>query len=1072
MKSGKRPGGKVLSFLLACSMVSGSLLGTTTALAKTESSAATLASQFAMSEINPAAQEAAPAPYSADGEEGGAKGFIQPFIDPSYFMQGEISQSLSRAAESFPSAYDVRDSGEVTSDIRNQAGWGTCWAFAATGAAESSIYPDDETVLSPRYLAYMAYNGTAHPDTPEDGTAGDTFRPYTYSPDEMEGKKYPYYTLGGNSFQSNAIFSRIGAQTEEHVPYPDASYFGQNGLKEEYDADYGDVKEENFFNTPYHLVMSNYVPNKDTKGNLNGDAIKQALVDGYSLTISYLSGSYNAYSYGGRDIVASQYCGPGTLAVNHEVQIVGWDDNIPKEAFQRRNGQMPKNNGGWLIRNSWGDWGNMDGCFYLSYEDNNICDVCQFMISDEQTYDHNYQYDGTGWSTTVGLKDDPTAPVYMSNVFTATSDQTVKAAAFYTTTHGAKYSIQVYTGLKDSGNPTSGTPAFAQEQKGSKQYAGYQTVDLDTPVNVNAGEKFAVVVKMQIPETLDMMWFDKETMYPIACELDGYCDGMHSQAAIDEGQSFISYDGGEWLDLTDYDEPRVGTDGKSEITLANVCLKALTVDGHEGVTPEAVNPLTVTYGRGATLTVDSNVNEVVNGAGFYLGKMVPGDSADLNFVPNGEDREFIGVTVNGKKDSNFAKDSYTYQVKMDADKVALEFAFDTVNKQTLNYTLELAKEAQKSDEYESAVSAIQKKLDTAIASAQKISDGSTATQKEIDAAWGGLIDAIQMLQYQCGDLSVLGTMLGLCATLNEEAYTPESWEAFAAVYEEAQTMYDNDDSIQQEIDEMTEKLADAMNDLVRAADASDLQKLVHAAKAYDPDEYIQDSAWTDFQDILGKAEDLLTAGGTQSAYDTMQTRLALAMTKIRIIPDKSKLQELIDKTASVSDTSVKTAREAVIAAMDADPQTMGVAYYALQDAYEAYLKNASKPDVDDHDTSSGSHGSGSSSGNSSYSGEGYATVGAPAGAVTNVSVVSDTTLPFTLKSSNSYCFKMTVVGSTTAVPSFTVGNGSVLKTEFVAKSGNVYYFRVYAVGAPGASTGVYTTLAGQAPQKHCVVTVG
>ena len=88
------------------------------------------------------------------------------------------------------------------------------------------------------------------------------------------------------------------------------------------------------------------------------------------------------------------------------------------------------------------------------------------------------------------------------------------------------------------------------------------------------------------------------------------------------------------------------------------------------------------------------------------------------------------------------------------------------------------------------------------------------------------------------------------------------------------------------------------------------------------------------------------------------------------------------------------------------------------------------------------------------------------------SVISDTTAPFTLKVGNAYCFKMTVVNGSTAVPSFTVGNGNVLKTQFVAKIGNDYYYRVYAIGAPGQSTGVYTTLPGQNAVKHCNVTIG
>ena len=77
-----------------------------------------------------------------------------------------------------------------------------------------------------------------------------------------------------------------------------------------------------------------------------------------------------------------------------------------------------------------------------------------------------------------------------------------------------------------------------------------------------------------------------------------------------------------------------------------------------------------------------------------------------------------------------------------------------------------------------------------------------------------------------------------------------------------------------------------------------------------------------------------------------------------------------------------------------------------------------------------------------------------------------------MKRGSAYCFKMTVVNGNNMVPSFTAGNGEVLKTQFVAKIGNDYYYRVYAIGTPGQSTGVYTTLPGQNAVKHCTVTIG
>ena len=56
---------------------------------------------------------------------------------------------------------------------------------------------------------------------------------------------------------------------------------------------------------------------------------------------------------------------------------------------------------------------------------------------------------------------------------------------------------------------------------------------------------------------------------------------------------------------------------------------------------------------------------------------------------------------------------------------------------------------------------------------------------------------------------------------------------------------------------------------------------------------------------------------------------------------------------------------------------------------------------------------------------------------------------------------MTVVNGNAMTPGFTAGNGDVLKTQFVAKVGNDYYYRVYATGTPG-----------QNATKHCTVTIG
>ncbi len=87
------------------------------------------------------------------------------------------------------------------------------------------------------------------------------------------------------------------------------------------------------------------------------------------------------------------------------------------------------------------------------------------------------------------------------------------------------------------------------------------------------------------------------------------------------------------------------------------------------------------------------------------------------------------------------------------------------------------------------------------------------------------------------------------------------------------------------------------------------------------------------------------------------------------------------------------------------------------------------------------------------------------------SVKCDTTLPMRVKAGSEYCFKMSVTDGSSAMPSFTVGNGGAFKTQFVKKIGNDYFFKIQGVGKVGSSTGVYTTMPGKTPVLHCTVSI-
>lgn len=247
--------------------------------------------------------------------------------------------------------------------------------------------------------------------------------------------------------------------------------------------------------------------------------------------------------------------------------LAGWDDNYSRENFNE--GCRPKNNGAWLIRNSWGtDWGD-DGYFWLSYEDKTIDYGCFYNMEEKDNYARNYQYDTIGWCYSLGLADEDGNPsadnsAYMSNIFTAEETEQLEAVSFYTTDAGTSYEISVYTDLADPDDPTSGTKSSVN-QSGQEPYAGYHTIELDEPVLLTEGKKFSVVVKLTNPEYPS----------PIPAEL---ClmpiEKKEPEYMGNGGESFVSLDGSDWADAAGLLE--VDEEYGNSTYITNVCVKAFT----------------------------------------------------------------------------------------------------------------------------------------------------------------------------------------------------------------------------------------------------------------------------------------------------------------------------------------------------------------------------------------------------------------------------------------------------------------------------------------------------------------
>lgn len=230
----------------------------------------------------------------------------------------------------------------------------------------------------------------------------------------------------------------------------------------------------------------------------------------------------------------------GSKKPNHDVVIIGWDDNYDKDNFQSR---VP-GNGAYICQNSWGSSFGDDGVFYVSYYDTNIGNFAVSYAKFEKTdnYDHIYQSDLCGEVGKIGYNQNTNMA---ANVYTAAEDEDLQAVGFYTTGKDTQYEVYVVDQFTDTGSLAS----RKELASGTLHDTGFYTIPLQEKVPVSKGQQFAVLVALKTPGT----------NHPIAIEYKG--NAMTENVDLSDGQGFISGNGIDWENVeTNYQ--------------ANLCLKA------------------------------------------------------------------------------------------------------------------------------------------------------------------------------------------------------------------------------------------------------------------------------------------------------------------------------------------------------------------------------------------------------------------------------------------------------------------------------------------------------------------
>ena len=384
--------------------------------------------------------------------------------------------------------------------IRNQSPYGTCWGFAPTSLAELSVLNNDGTLLdlSELHSVYFAYHYTS-----ADGKDGVKYLPTA---------SYNYLSMGGDpSFIYHAYANWVGVADEKTAPYSGAAATLESGLS-------NDIA----MNDSAHL-RNFYIVNKADR-----KYIKQLIKEYGGVGMSY----YDDNQY--YDYSTNSYYSTVSDNTNHAISVVGWDDDKVTNS---------SNKGAWLVRNSWGsDEYSHFGYFWMSYDEPSIYDrvyaldcVSDTGSSDDDFYDHNYQYDLSAYSQYGWIGDGKSSTI--ANIFTATGTQLLKAVGVETQNPNINYTVNIYTDIANSSNPESGT--LVRTQTGSFTYQGFHTIKMDNPLTLTKGEKFSVVIKLESMDGKSGAYYVMESNYNLGNAASWYC-------GAEKGQSFIYGNG--WND--------------------------------------------------------------------------------------------------------------------------------------------------------------------------------------------------------------------------------------------------------------------------------------------------------------------------------------------------------------------------------------------------------------------------------------------------------------------------------------------------------------------------------------------
>ena len=165
---------------------------------------------------------------------------------------------------------------------------------------------------------------------------------------------------------------------------------------------------------------------------------------------------------------------------------------------------------------------------------------------------------------------------------------------------------------------------------------------------------------------------------------------------------------------------------------------------------------------------------------------------------------------------------------VDSNKTALKIAVDLANTIT-------------DEDLANVVPAVVEEFKVALQEANEVYNNVGASQADVNAAFDRLASAMQMLDFVKGDKTALKAFIDKVSGLDSTKYTEATWTAFETKLNEAVSVYNDENAMQEEVNNAYKELVTAFLNLRLIPDKSLLEELINQASGLNVANYTKAS---------------------------------------------------------------------------------------------------------------------------------------------------------------------------------------------------------------------------------------